>query len=261
MSTLLNARHLVLDLLYASKNHQISVKRMLCAAKLLGITENAVRVAITRLAQDQFIYCVSRGIYAMTYKKFNNDVGLLKNPELYLSTEWDGSYILVSTGSLGRTDRSALAKREKALAYYGFRAIDSALYIRPNNLSPSILELKQLMVAFGLEASAQFFKVSQVESVRKVRELWNTAELIAGYHQASQSIQHWIAQAETLDLAAAAHSSFFVGKATILTLRHDPLLPAEWIDIQARSSLERDVRDMYQRGRQVWEQYFQMQNI
>ena len=226
MSTLLNARHLVLDLLYASKNHQITVKRMLCAGKLLGITENAIRVAITRLVQDQFIYCLTRGLYAMTYKKFNSDEGLLKNPDMYLSTTWDSSFILVSTSRLGRTDRSALAKREKALSYYGFQSIEPALYIRPNNLSPSIFELKRLMVAFGLEATAQFFKVSQVESVRKVRDLWDTEALIAGYHQASKSIEQWMAQAESIDLFTAAHTSFFVGKATILTLRHDPLLPA-----------------------------------
>lgn len=51
MTYKLNARHLILDLLYVSQHATISIERMLCAAELLDISENGVRVAVTRLAQ------------------------------------------------------------------------------------------------------------------------------------------------------------------------------------------------------------------
>ena len=37
---------------------------------------------------------------------------------IFIFMAWDGKYILVYTGALGRVDRTALSKREKALRYY-----------------------------------------------------------------------------------------------------------------------------------------------
>ena len=67
MTYKLNARHLVLDLLYASHNSTVSIKQMLCAADLLGISDS-LRVAVARLNQDQIIQSVERGIYQLIEK-------------------------------------------------------------------------------------------------------------------------------------------------------------------------------------------------
>lgn len=125
MTYKLNARHLILDLLYASQHATISIKRMLCAAELLDISENGVRVAVTRLAQEGLIHAVERGVYQLREKKFDTSaVSLNKTANMQITATWDHRYILVYTGSLGRVDRSALSKREKALGYYGFQELE-----------------------------------------------------------------------------------------------------------------------------------------
>ena len=63
MTYKLNARHLVLDLLYASKDSALSIRRILTAAELLGISENGIRVAVARLNQENVIQSVERVVY------------------------------------------------------------------------------------------------------------------------------------------------------------------------------------------------------
>lgn len=74
------------------------------------------------------------------------------------ATAWDGKYILVYTGALGRVDRTALSKREKALRYYGFQELEQNVFIRPDNLQLGLNELKSAAVKFGLDQGARFFR-------------------------------------------------------------------------------------------------------
>jgi len=47
--------------------------------------------------------------------------------------EWNGAWIAVHSGPLGRSDRSASRARERALALVGLRELDRGLFLRPDN--------------------------------------------------------------------------------------------------------------------------------
>lgn len=262
MSYKINARHLVLDLMYASQQATVSIKRMLCAAQLLGISENSLRIAVTRLNQEQVIAAVARGRYQLVNKKFDSSViSLSKTPQMQLAEVWDHSYLMAYTGHLGRVDRTALAKREKTLHYYGFQPLEQNLYLRPNNLGLSLSALHQHMVQFGCEAALRLFQVNALEPMQAYSQLWQISRLNQQYHDTIQQIQAWFSTLPDLPLEQAAISSFHVGKAGIFTLRSDPLLPREWIDVAAREQCEKAVQRIEQQGLQLWEAVFDQYGV
>ena len=249
MTYKLNARHLILDLLYASKNSTLSIKRILTAAELLGISDNGIRVAVARLNQENVIQAVERGVYQLLEKKFDTSfISLNKHPDMQTATTWNGKYVLVYTGALGRVDRTALSKREKALRYYGFQELEQNVFIRPDNLTLNLSPLKTAVIQFGLDPDARFFQVSQLESETEVRDLWDIEELHQTYHAVQHDINDWFENYQNLTLAEAAKSAFYLGKSALFSLRADPLLPAEWIDTDARQQFELTVRKIEKTG-------------
>ena len=254
MTYKLNARHLILDLLYASKNSTLSIKRILTAAELLGISDNGIRVAVARLNQENVIQAVERGVYQLLEKKFDTSfISLNKHPDMQTATTWNGKYVLVYTGTLGRVDRTALSKREKALRYYGFQELEQNVFIRADNLTLNLSPLKKAVIQFG------FFQVSQLENETEVRDLWDIEELHQTYHAVQHDINDWFENYQNLTLAEAAKSAFYLGKSALFSLRADPLLPAEWIDTDARQQFELAVRKIEKQGQLLWQHYFKDQ--
>ena len=262
MTYKLNARHLILDLLYASKNSTLSIKRILAAAELLGISDNGIRVAVARLNQENVIQAIERGVYQLLEKKFDTSfISLNKHPDMQTATTWNGKYVLVYTGTLGRVDRTALSKREKALRYYGFQELEQNVFIRPDNLTLNLSPLKTAVIQFGLDPDARFFQVSQLESETEVRDLWDIEELHQTYHAVQHAINDWFENYQNLTLADAAKSAFHLGKSALFSLRADPLLPAEWIDTDARQQFELAVRKIEKQGQLLWQHYFKDQGV
>jgi phenylacetic acid degradation operon negative regulatory protein len=262
MTYKLNARHLILDILYAAAHNTASIKQILCAAQLLGISDNGIRVAVTRLVSEQIIFAVSRGVYCLHEAKFDTTaVSLNKTSSIFIQPTWQGDYVLVYTGALGRVDRSALAKREKTLRYYGFAELEQNVFIRPNNLGHHLIELKTAMVKFGLESAALFFKVTELENTEQLPLLWDIEQLNQAYVARSEQIKQWYSLYPSLSLADAAKSAFDLGKSCLFQLRRDPLLPSEWIDSSARAQFEKDAIQMEQQGQQLWQQYFKYNSI
>jgi phenylacetic acid degradation operon negative regulatory protein len=262
MTYKLNARHLILDLLYASKNSTLSIKRILAAAELLGISDNGIRVAVARLNQENIIQAVERGVYQLLEKKFDTSfISLNKHPDMQTATTWNGKYVLVYTGTLGRVDRTALSKREKALRYYGFQELEQNVFIRPDNLTLNLSPLKTAVIQFGLDPDARFFQVSQLENETEVRDLWDIEELHQTYHAVQHAINDWFENYQTMTLAEAAKSAFYLGKSALFSLRADPLLPAEWIDTDARQQFELAVRKIEKQGQLLWQHYFKDQGV
>lgn len=257
MTYKLNARHLILDILYAAANNTASIKQLLCAAQLLGISDNGVRVAVTRLVSEHIIYAIERGMYGLHETKFDTTaVSLNKTSSIFIRETWQQDYIMVYTGALGRVDRSALHKREKTLRYYGFAELEQNLFIRPNNLSQHLIELKQAMVKFGIENEAHFFTVTEFEQADCLPSLWKIEDLNQGYIRRTEEIHAWYNTYPHLPLAEAAKTAFALGKKCLFQLRRDPLLPSEWIDCDARTQFEQTAIRMEQQGQQLWLQYF-----
>ena len=122
----INARHLILDLLLASDQHQVSVREAITACGIFAISENSVRVALVRLSADGLVQAAGRGHYRLGPQAMDlaGDVATWRSAEQRLST-WHGDWITVFTANLGRTNRTALKRRERALNMLGFRELFS----------------------------------------------------------------------------------------------------------------------------------------
>ena len=57
----MNARDLIIDLLLGLQGREISIKQIIIAAKLFEISENSIRVAVTRLSSDGVIEAIELG--------------------------------------------------------------------------------------------------------------------------------------------------------------------------------------------------------
>lgn len=54
---------------------------------------------------------------------------------------WHGDHATIYGHALGRTDRTALVRRERALRLLGFRELEKGLYIRPNNIGTNLASI------------------------------------------------------------------------------------------------------------------------
>lgn len=263
-SAKINARHLIIDLLMASGGRPVSVRQLLLAAGLFDLSENSVRVAVTRLSSDGMIESAGRGKYQFTplWQVWANDM-FERKQGIRAIKSWNQDYLAVFTGALGRVDRTALKRRERALHQYGFRVLETGLFIRPDNLAESLDETFGRLILNGLEAGANLFRISQLDysSEQKVARLWQDESLNQTYTSISQNIQAWLARVDYGDIEQAARESLLLGREAIPLLMNDPLLPPPFIDESAREQFARDVQQLDQVGQRLWQKFYALAQV
>ena len=118
----MNARDLIIDLLLGLQGREISIKQIIIAAKLfLRLVKNSIRVAVTRLSGDGVIEAIERGIYQFTVQSHEwANVMLNRKNGIKQTKKMDASISCGFTGELGRVDRTALNRRERALKRFRF---------------------------------------------------------------------------------------------------------------------------------------------
>ena len=146
----INAKHLILDLLLANHNTPLSAKDAIYACALFGISDNSVRVALARASADGLLCAAGRGTYCLgdSALELAGDVATWRTKEQRLRS-WQGNYLVVLSHSLGRSDRSALRHRERALAMLGFKELETGLHIRPDNIEDNILMVRKRLYSLA----------------------------------------------------------------------------------------------------------------
>ncbi|MET1078100.1 MAG: PaaX family transcriptional regulator C-terminal domain-containing protein [Pseudomonas sp.] len=252
----LTAKTLILDLLLASDGRPLSARDAIVAAALFGISENTVRVALARLSTDSLLEGAGRGCYHLgpLARELAGDVASWRTAEQRMRP-WSGDYLAVVSAALGRSDRTALRRRERALQLLGFRELEKGLHVRPNNIESNVEAVRRRLYGLGLEASARMFVAGQFEaaSVTQIHALWDGAALNGAYHQLSQQLEAWLLRAGELEPEVAARESFLLGSRAIRQVVHDPLLPAPLVDTEARQAFVACVRRFDQAGQQIWQ--------
>ena len=256
----INARGLILDLLFADPAAIMSTRHFLMAASLFAISDNSTRVALTRLSAEGLIESVGRGQYQLTEdaKEISQPVAN-RAQGLNPTRDWTGNYLAVHTGALGRVDRSALSRRERTLRLNGFRELESDLFIRPDNLAEDFAVTETRLLNSGLDSNVPIFMVSQFNDAtsKKIPALWDSRALNQRYQKTSQHIQQWLSHYEQLELDIATRESLTIGRQAIPLLMTDPLLPAPFVDTQLREQFASDVQTLDKVGHQLWQQFFQ----
>jgi phenylacetic acid degradation operon negative regulatory protein len=249
-------RRLILDLLLAGNGLPLSAKEAVAACVLFEIGEVSARVALTRLLADGLTESAGRrGLYKLGANavKIAAEVGTWRTTS-HRAREWHGDFITIHTSSLGRTDRSALSRRERAFKMLGFQELEKGLHIRPNNIEANVSAVRNRLNSLGLEADAIVCVSSDFDdSIElRIKALWNCADIIESYRATSHQLEQWMSTADQLTLKVAAQESLLLGRAAIHQVVFDPMLPASMLDLNEREKFINTVIKFDQVGSVIW---------
>lgn len=254
------ARHLLLNLLLAAEHEVLGAAEAVQACALFGISGNAARVALARLASADLIEPAERGAYRLGSKgrALGSDVATWRQSGRR-TRAWDGGWIAVLTGGHARSDRKALRRRERALALVGMRELDPGLYVRPDNFATGVQGARERLHALGLELTTPVFVACAFDAQRetRARRLWPTALLERGYRETTSSLQRSLARLDSLSPRAAAREAFLRGDRAVRQLVFDPMLPEPLISTELRAGFFEAVRRYDAAGVGVWRRFVQ----
>ena len=251
-------KRLILSLLSAPSLETIKVGHLVKWGQLFGIEASATRVAVGRLAKQQLITAVGRGIY--TIGPQGSLIAQTASHWAEVETRigpWSGSWIVVHTSHLGRVNKTALRARERAFRLNGFAELVSGLWCRPDNLAQALDLTRHELITLGLEAEAVVMQVSALPGLGpdELHALWPREALEAGYREYIAAMAVSEQQLQTMGSDDAARETFLVGEAVIRRINADPLLPAQMIDTRARHKLIQQMVHYNDTGRSVWAEF------
>jgi len=248
-------RKIILDILMAGNGVPLTSKEAVSACLLFGIGEVSTRVALTRLLAEKLTETAGRGIYKLgsNAMEIADDVAKWRTADQAVRV-WHGDYVTVYGHALGRTDRTALVRRERALRLLGFRELEKGLYIRPNNIGNNLASIVERLQHLGLESEALVCISSQFDEAteQRIQSLWDGVALNQTYQTLSQQLQDWMQQADQLPLDTAAKESLLMGSTAIHQVVFDPLLPAPMVDVLERERFVKVVRQFDKVGKEIW---------
>jgi phenylacetic acid degradation operon negative regulatory protein len=253
-------KNLILDLMLALGDKPMLAREAIAACALFRITENSLRVTLARLSAVGLIEVSGRGTYRLGPAALDlaGDVATWRTLEQRLRP-WQGGYIMVHSGALGRSDRMALQRRERALHMVGFMPLERGLHIRPDNTERHVDDVRQRLYKLGLDREAPVFAASSLDPVHeaKAQHLWDGAALTQSYTRRRNDLEAWLLKAAQLPLDVAARESFMLGGAAIHQLVFDPLLPEPLVDTGARHAFIQTVQRFDEAGRTIWRRFFE----
>lgn len=256
-----SAKQLILSLLSAPQLKTMSIGQLIAASALFGIDAPNVRVAVGRLVKQQLLVAPGRGTYAM------GPAGLVlaesarewQFVEMRLG-HWDGDWLLIHTAHLGRSNKTQLRQRERALRLNGFVEYQQGLWCRPANFQETSQETRERLLKLGLEASAVFTRVSEWPGVTETAlfSLWPSDKLEAAYSAQLALMERSRAALSGMDTSTAARETLMVGEAAIRLINSDPLLPDAIMDGDLRRVLIRSMQEYDSIGRRAWSDFLQI---
>lgn len=249
---------IVLDLLFAHTDHQLSAQALCQAGELFGISNQGMRVALTRLAQQDKIGKTGRGSYRL------NPGGntLFREVDDWLHKEnrarvWKGQWLGIHVDAVARADKTAWRRHEKAIALRGFRPLRKYLYVRPDNLKGDLAQTRAELHALGLLDAALLFEIAALEPQEEApaRSLWNVEELRSRYRALLELVARSGKDLPRLEDGQAARESLLVGREVIRSIILDPLLPAQMMPPDERHALIAAMREYQVQARRRWEAF------
>ncbi|WP_298300625.1 hypothetical protein [uncultured Erythrobacter sp.] len=255
----MSAKKLALSLLSVTDSERQSAANLVAAGALFNIEPAAMRMAITRLTKDGTLEAIERG----SYKIGPNGQAMQRQVTSWKSASekvrpWSGDWLIVHTSHLGRTDKTRLRSRERALRLSGFAETDGALWVRPNNLAASLAATRSSLVDLGLDQEAKFLVVTEL-AVMEGEDwtgLWSAEEIAASYSAAIQAMAQSSQKVARMSDAEAAKETLLIGQAIIRLINFDPLLPAEFIDRTGFQQVVVGMQAYNALGIECWKRYY-----
>jgi phenylacetic acid degradation operon negative regulatory protein len=249
------AKSLTLDLLSSLRGGAMPVAALVAAARLFGIDENALRVAIARLLASGQLARDERGRYRLGRAAHAIDRRVLGwRAAEQRALRWTGGWWLVRAGAQPPARAHQRRERERALALLGFAELAPGLALRPDNLRVSLAELRAELAELGLERDALIALARELDADNeaRARALWDREALAKRYARSLAELEASEARLAALPEARAMVESFLLGGRVIRELVLDPLLPEPLAPEAERRALVAAMRRYDRAGRRAW---------
>jgi phenylacetic acid degradation operon negative regulatory protein len=258
------AKSLILDLLSTARRQTMPVRALVEAADLFGISGNSVRVALARLYSAGRVERDRRGRYRLAASALavQRHVAAWSQLEQRM-VAWRGGWIGLYTAGLQPERRWLRRRRERALDFFGFRALGPGLWVRPDNLRGGVAELRPRLRALGLGAEAPIFAVHELdpETDARARGLWDGGALCRGYRETRDDLARSAQRLHSLTPERAMVESFLVGGRALRQLAFDPLLPEPIVPAAPRRALVDELRRYDRSGRAYWRAFMKARGV
>ncbi|MBX3705713.1 MAG: hypothetical protein KF911_03685 [Pseudomonadales bacterium] len=238
----------LLDLLRAAGRRGHSARSLISAGELFGLTENTVRVTLSRLMGRGLIESPSRGRYRLATRAdaLNDFVERWRLGETRVRDWQPGTWLLAHP-------QGDLPGNTWALEALGFREVRPGLYARPDNLALDLDALRALGSGIGLTPETLLAAARpQGNATAQWYRAWHPAALDDGYVEALERLRTSAARLARLPVADARLESFRLGGEAIHRLAKDPLLPTEFVDTASRAALWAAMTEYETLGKAVW---------
>ncbi len=230
-------KQLLINLLSVA-DQPISTQQLIGIADLFGITANNARVTLARLCAEGMLTSPERGFYQLGDKASSlaEDISHWRELESQW-VAWQGDWIGVYIGALGRTDRTGLRRRTRTLKLAGFEPLEQHLWLRPNNLHGGVERTRARLYQLGLEQSARVMRLDDFteQEQQQAIKLWDVEALSQRYSDETLEMDRWMKTASNLSLEAGTRESFLIGDRVLRHIVFDPLLPQQMLDVSVRA--------------------------
>ncbi len=246
-------RNIILDLMGVSHPNPMETAHLSVIADVFSVPVNNLRVALTRLVAKGMLDNTQRGVYRLSAKAIvrNEFTRRWKSPQ-YSSKPWDDTWIAchLSKG----TNRSLRCKSINALNWFGFKPGLDGMWVRPNNLVQAVPELLNMLRSLGLEAHAQVFSITDVETTlaKSWKTLWATQKLDSHYQQLSKKLLNSFKQLQSAQPNTTLLEACLLGSEAIHFLATDPQLPTEIRPSCHYEQLRTTMLEYDKIGREIW---------
>ncbi|HBL19701.1 MAG: PaaX family transcriptional regulator [Gammaproteobacteria bacterium] len=252
------ARKLLLKLLGSRENIQMNAASAVRVGALFGISENNIRVTLTRLQSMQLITLVERGYYALgeNGKQFAKEISQWRSAEDSLMS-WGNDWVVAQTNTLPKSDKKQQRTNERALKLVGMRKLVSDMYIRPNNILDGAKGVRGKLQTLGLSKKVMVFSATDFEDKmhNKAMELWRQDDLEGLYRNGCEEIEQSLKHLHRLPLEEATKESYVVGDSALYRLVFDPLLPSPLVDVALRKRYRDLVKHYDDVGAEIWHRF------
>jgi phenylacetic acid degradation operon negative regulatory protein len=251
----ITAKNLLLDLLRSTKSTAWPVKKLIHVACMFNISENSVRVTLSRLASRGFIEADERGFYQITtaYNPVRNWIDDWSKGEDRIK-EWNQRWLCIHPPlKIRKTDWQSLIETGLRL---GFKVVEDRMLVRPDNLALSRESISELVEAMSGVTDLIYSSPKELYSddlALNLALLWNRSALEQGYRRGVKRLKSSMRRQKNLKSLEALRESILVGGEAIRILALDPLLPDSMINKSLRIELDTTTKEYNALYQQPWE--------
>jgi phenylacetic acid degradation operon negative regulatory protein len=238
----LSARSVLATALLGADQPHLSVGELVAMASLFGISDGAARTCLWRMVSNGEL-TAEDGTYALAGGLLERRQRVDEASRITATRPWDGTWELavVSLERRSAADRLALRKAATALHLAELR---EGVWIRPDNLDPDRLPMLRAVLD---RQCVHFHGAATDIPADTVRSLFNLDDWAADARRLIRAV-HDEVDAEAVGTEDFAYW-FALSVAVVRHLQLDPLLPAEFIDVQWPGH---DLRSAYRRFDEVF---------